>query len=119
MAKAYGLTSLDKVSGQGTLNVDMHASGTVKSLTAAEIEKTLNGTVALNLANIKYSGANIGKELSAIGGFLRPGSTTQNTGITNISKVTGEIAVKTGIAQTTTFRPSLISATSDLRVPRA
>jgi len=107
MAKAYGLTSLDKVSGQGTLNVDMHASGPVKSLTAAEIEKTLNGTVALNLANIKYSGANIGKELSAIGGFLHPGSTTQNTGITNISKVTGDIAVKSGIAQANNLQAQL------------
>lgn len=61
MAKAYGVTSLDKVNGEGTLNLDMHAVGPVKSLSVAEIEKALNGTINLNFANVKYSGANIGK----------------------------------------------------------
>ena len=107
MAKAYGVTALDKVTGQGTLNVDMHASGAVKSLTAAEIEKTLNGTVSVNFNNVKYSGANMSGELSKIAGFLRPGSSQSTSGITNISKMTGNIAVKDGIAETKDLQATL------------
>ena len=108
MAKAYGVTSLDKVNGEGTLNLDMHASGPVKSLSVAEIEKALNGTINLNFANVKYSGANISKELASIAGFLNAGSALQNTsGVTNILKMTGNIAVKNGIAQTNDLQAQL------------
>jgi len=107
MAKAYGVTALDKVSGQGTLNVNMHAAGPVKSLTAAEIEKNLNGTVNVNFNNVKYSGANMSSELSKIAGFLRPGSSQNASGITTISKMTGNIAVKNGIAETKDLQAQL------------
>jgi AsmA protein len=107
MAKAYGVTALDKVSGQGTLNLDMHASGAVKALTAAEIEKTLNGTVNVNFNNVKYSGANMSSELSKIAGFLRPGSSQSAAGITTISKMTGNIAVRNGIAETKDLQATL------------
>lgn len=107
MAKAYGVTALDKVSGQGTLNVDMRAAGPVKNLTAAEIEKTLNGTVNVNFNNVKYSGANMSSELSKIAGFLRPGSAQSASGITTISKMTGNIAVKNGIAETKDLQATL------------
>src|SRR6202007_1849854 len=63
LAKAYGVTSLDKVSGEGTLNLDMHAAGPVKSISGPEIMKALNGTISLNFSSVKYSGANIGHEL--------------------------------------------------------
>lgn len=108
MAKAYGMTSLDKVNGEGTLNVDMHAFGPVKSITGPEITKALNGTISLNLANVKYSGANITHELALIAGFLQPSSAAQDTsGITNILKMTGNIAVKNGIAQTNDLQAQL------------
>ena len=108
MAKAYGVTSLDKVSGDGTLNLDMRASGPVKSISAAEIEKALNGTISVNFANVKYSGANISKELASIAGFLNLGSITQgSSGVTNIQKLTGNIAVKNGIAQTNDLQAQL------------
>lgn len=107
MAKAYGVTSLDKVTGQGTLNVDMRAAGAVKNLTAAEIERNLNGTVNVNFNNVKYSGANISSELSKIAGFLRPGSSQNASGITTISKMTGNIAVKNGIAETKDLQATL------------
>jgi len=107
MAKAYGVTALDKVTGQGTLNVDMHASGPVKSLTATEIERTLNGTVNVNFNNVKYSGANMSSELSKIAGFLRPGSSQSASGITTISKMTGNIAVRDGIAETKDLQATL------------
>jgi len=101
MAKAYGVTSLDKVSGEGTMNLNLRATGPVKSLTSAEIRRALNGTVDLNFNNVKYAGANIGRELSTIAGFLNANAGSQSTGgTTNISKLTGNILVKNGLAQT-------------------
>jgi uncharacterized protein involved in outer membrane biogenesis len=101
MAKAYGVTSLDKVSGEGALNLNMRASGSVKSLSSAEIMRALNGTVDLNLNNVKYSGANISQQLSTIAGFLNSNAGSQSTpGVTNISKLTGNIQVRNGVAQT-------------------
>ena len=101
MAKAYGVTSLDKLSGEGTMNLNMKAAGPVTSLSSAEIMRTLNGTVDLSFNNVKYSGANISHELSTIAGFLNPNAGSQSTGgVTNISKVTGNIQVRNGLAQT-------------------
>ena len=108
MAKAYGVTALDKVSGEGTLKMDMHAVGPVKSISSDEIMKALNGTLNLNFANVKYSGADIGHELSSIAGFLNSGAGAQSaSGVTNILKLTGNIAVKNGIAQTNDLQAQL------------
>ena len=46
---------------------------------------------------MKYSGANIGHEISSIAGFLQPAANS-GQGFTTISKVTGDIQVKNGIA---------------------
>jgi len=101
MAKAYGITSLDKVSGEGTLNLNMKAAGPVKSLSSNEIMRALNGTADLNFNSVKYSGANISHELSTIAGFLNPNAGSQSSGgATNISKMTGNIQVRNGVAQT-------------------
>jgi AsmA protein len=108
MAKAYGVTSLDKISGEGTMKLDMRASGTVKSLSSNDLMRALNGTVDLNFNNVKYSGANISHELSTIAGFLNPNAGSQSTaGVTNISKMTGNILVKSGIAQTNNLNAAL------------
>ncbi len=108
MAKAYGVTSLDKISGEGTMKLDMKASGTVKSLSSNDLMRALNGTVDLNFNNVKYSGANISHELSTIAGFLNPNAGSQSTaGVTNISKMTGNILVKSGIAQTNNLNAAL------------
>src|SRR5215472_19098842 len=86
----------------------MHARGPIKSITAAEIIKTLNGTVNLNLNNVRYSGANIIQQLGSIGGFLKAPSTAQTAeGITNISKMTGDIVIRNGIAQTNNLQAQL------------
>jgi hypothetical protein len=109
MAKAYGVTSLDKVNGAGTLNLDVHAAGPVKSLNKAEIMRALNGTTNLDFNNVKYSGADVSHELASIAGFLNAnaggGQSTQ--GITNILKMTGNILVKNGIAQTNNLQAKL------------
>ncbi len=108
MAKAYGVKGLDKVSGAGAVNLDMHATGPVKSITGAEITRALNGTINLNLNNVKYSGANIVQEIGSIAGFLNGASTAQTAqGITNISKMTGDILIKNGIAQTNNLEAQL------------
>ena len=108
IAKAYGVTALDKVAGQGIMNLDLRAAGPVKSLSTAEIEKALNGTINVNFNDVKYSGANIGQELSTIAGFLNAAPSAQSAqGVTNILKMTGNIAVKNGIAQTTDLQAQL------------
>jgi AsmA protein len=108
IAKAYGVTSLDKVSGEGTLKMDMHADGPVKSLSSTEIMRALNGTMDVNFKNVKYSGANVSKELSSIAGFLNPSAAaTSSDGVTNISTMTGNIQVKNGIAETNNLQAKL------------
>ena len=108
LAKAYGVTALDKVSGEGAMNLDMHAAGPVKSLSKAEIIRALNGLVKLNFSNVKYSGANLSQQLTSIAGFLNGSSTPQNgQGITNILKMTGDIIIRNGIAQTNNLQAQL------------
>jgi len=99
MAKAYGVTSLDKISGAGTLNLDVHAMGPVQSLKTNEIRRALNGAVKLNFNNVKYMGMDISHELASAGGLLKSGQGA-GQGYTNISKITGDILVKSGMAQT-------------------
>ena len=101
LAKAYGVTALEKVNGAGTMNLDLHAAGAVKSFNKAEIDQALNGSVNLDFNDVKYSGANLSQQLSSIAGFLHANSTAQAAqGITNILKMTGHIVVRNGIAQT-------------------
>jgi uncharacterized protein involved in outer membrane biogenesis len=108
MAKAYGVTSLDKVNGAGTMNLNLHAAGPLKSVSTAEIMRTLNGTMKVDLNNVKYSGADINHELASIAGFLNSNpASTPAQGYTNILKMTGDIAVKNGIAETNNLQAKL------------
>jgi AsmA protein len=105
MAKAYGVTSLDKISGAGNLAVDMHAAGPLQSISSDEIVKALNGTINLNFNNVRYSGVDIDHQLTS---FLGSGQAAKkDNGYTNISKMTGTIAVKSGIAQTNNLQATL------------
>jgi AsmA protein len=127
MAKAYGVTSLDKITGAGTLNMDMRAAGPLQTLSSADAVRTLNGTLGLNFNNMRYSGVDIGYQLASIGGFLKSGGKDQ--GFTNISRMTGDIVVKNGVAQSNnlfaqldignvgaTGTANLVSQALDLRV---
>jgi uncharacterized protein involved in outer membrane biogenesis len=108
LAKAYGVTALDKVNGQGTMKLDMRAAGPVKSLSKAEIIRALNGSVNLNFNNVKYSGANLSQQLGSIAGFLNGNSTAQSSqGVTDILKMTGDIIIRNGIAQTNNLQAQL------------
>jgi uncharacterized protein involved in outer membrane biogenesis len=98
IAKAYGITALDNVNGSGTLNVDLHASGPVRSAASSELARALNGSITFNFHDVRYSGADISHELTKIAGAI--GLHENNQGSTNINKMTGTIDVKNGIAQT-------------------
>jgi len=98
MAKAYGVAGFDKVSGSGTMNVDLHATGPVQSLQSNDISRDLNGTVSLNFHDVKYSGADMGHELSSIAGLF--GVHQENQGTTTINQLKGNITVKNGVADT-------------------
>jgi uncharacterized protein involved in outer membrane biogenesis len=105
MAKAYGVTSLDKVSGAGNLNLDMHAAGPVKSFSPDEIVKALNGTINLNFNNVRYAGVDVAHQLTSL---LGSGQAAQkDQGFTNVLKMTGAIVVKSGIAQTNNLQALL------------
>ncbi len=107
MAKAYGVTSLEKINGAGTMNLDMHASGPIKSITSAEVMRALNGTMNLDFNDVKYSGADVNHELASIAGFLGSNMAQSGSGVTNISKMTGHVQVKNGIAQTNDLQAKL------------
>jgi uncharacterized protein involved in outer membrane biogenesis len=106
MAKAYGVSGVDKITGAGTLNLDMHAAGPIQTISSNEIMKALNGTLNLNFNNVKYSGADINHELASIAGFLNK-SHGSSQGFTNISRLTGNVLVKNGIAQTNNLQALL------------
>jgi hypothetical protein len=67
-------------------------------MASADVVKVLNGTLNLNFNSMRYSGSDIGYQLASIGGFLKAGEKDQ--GFTNISRMTGDITVKNGFAQT-------------------
>jgi AsmA protein len=97
MAKAYGVTALDEISGAGTLRMDMRATGPLQTLTSAAVVRTLNGTLGLNFNNMRYRGTDIGYQLASIGGFLT--ASEKDKGFTNIARMTGDVVVKNGVAQ--------------------
>jgi AsmA protein len=108
MAKAYGVNSLDKVNGAGTMNLDLRAAGPLRSINTTEIMRTLSGTIDLDFNNVKYSGANVSQQLAAIAGFLNANPASQSpAGVTNISKMAGKILVKNGIAETNNLQARL------------
>jgi len=105
IAKAYGVTALDKISGLGTLNLNMHLTGPVNSITSAEVTKALNGNLNLSLNTLRMNGADVNHQLATIAGFLKPGQTDQ--GFTNISRLTGNVVVINGVAQTNNLQALL------------
>jgi len=98
MARAYGVTALNAFSGRGKLNMDLHATGPLAALNSAKVIETLNGTLKLNLNDMRYAGIDVSYQLASIGGFLKSNETDQ--GFTDISRMTGDIAIKNGVAQT-------------------
>jgi AsmA protein len=69
---------------------------------SADIARSLNGTAALGLNNGKIVGMDIPYELAAAGRFLTPGQAKRD--FTNITKVTGNMNIQNGVAQTNDFK---------------
>lgn len=105
IGKAYGVSGLEKINGTGTINLDMHAAGPVKSLNQASLMRALNGTTALNIANLRYTGVDLTHELGGIAGFLN--KVQSSKGYTDVSPLTGNIVVKNGVAQTNNLSAKL------------
>jgi AsmA protein len=104
MAKAYGVTSLDKVSGAGNLSLDMSAAGPLQSLSSDQIAKALNGTINVNFNNVHYAGVDVSHQLLSMVGSSQAG---KDQGYTNVQKLTGTILVKGGVAQTSNLQALL------------
>jgi uncharacterized protein involved in outer membrane biogenesis len=118
IAKAYGLTGLDQLNGQGSLNFDFRAKGPLQSLNATSATRALNGTLNLDFSPLSIAGFDTAHELGKLGGFLSSLSAEQNA--TEIVKIIGKVLVKDGIAQTDDLRAQLAignlstSGTADL-----
>jgi hypothetical protein len=107
-AKVYGVSGLDKLSGAGTMTLDMHAAVPRQSITSDEIMRALNGNVNLNFYNVRYSGVDIGHQLASVGQVLNSAQSLQkDQGFTNILKVTGNVVVRNGMAQTNNLQALL------------
>ncbi len=119
MARAWGVTGADKVTGAGVLNLDAFASGPVQGLDATKMIRALNGTTKLDFNTVRYTGTDISHQLAAIAGFLNK-SNQSDMGFTNIAKVTGNIMVKNGVAETSDLQALLdignlgVAGTADL-----
>ncbi len=105
IAKAYGVTGLNNVNGQGTVNLDLRAVGQLATASQAELAKALNGTMKIALNNVRYSGVDIDHEFAKIADIK--GSSQTDKGYTDISKVTGDVLIKSGVAQTSNLQALL------------
>jgi hypothetical protein len=105
MAKAYGLTALDNVTGDGTLSLNMRLSGPVQSLRGDSVLRALGGESEVNFTEVRLTGTDLSRDVASIAGFLRPAGA--NLGFTSISTMTGKITVRNGIAQTDDLRATL------------
>jgi hypothetical protein len=65
----------------------------------------VNGTLNVNFNNVRYAGVDISHKLAALTGNLQQGQ--EDKGFTNILKMTGNILVKNGIAQTNNLQAAL------------
>src|SRR5204863_7133279 len=95
LAKAYGLTGLNQVDGQGNLNFDLKAKGSIQSLSTASALKALNGVINLDFSPLKIAGFDTAHELGKLGGFA---SSLTDHNQTDVVRMIGRIDVKDGIA---------------------
>ena len=105
IAKAYGVTGLDQLSGDGMLSFDLHAAGPMGSVASENIAKTLNGTMNLDFNAVRIKGFDASHELARIGGFLK--SDQPDKGYTDVTRLAGHINVKNGVAETTDLQALL------------
>ncbi len=81
----------------GTLSADANLGFTLAS--SAELAKTLNGTLAFNVANGQLKNVNILNEVSKVGKFLNA-APTQSGNNTELKKLSGTLDIRNGVANT-------------------
>ncbi|HWZ44092.1 MAG TPA: AsmA family protein [Candidatus Saccharimonadales bacterium] len=86
----------------GMLTSNVNASFTSSSADA--IARSLNGTLALNLANGKLTGLDVMHELSTVAKFTGANFNSPSKGFTSIGQLTGNFDVKNGIARTSDLK---------------
>ena len=74
-----------------------------------DIASTLNGHLALNLANGKLVGVDFLQKLGSVGGFQSLASAAN--GATDLQKLTGDFDIENGVAKTSNLRADLGSGT--------
>jgi hypothetical protein len=117
IARAYGVKGLDQLSGGGALSFDLRAAGPLESVASANVMRAVNGNVKLGFETLKFLGVDASRELARIGGFS---SSEADKGYTDIIKLTGNVLVKNGVAQTNDLQASIaegmlaVTGTSDL-----
>jgi hypothetical protein len=105
IARAYGVTSLDGIEGAGALDVDLRASGPLDSAAdSTAMMRALNGAIHLDFSPLTLMGVNTASELGTIGGF-DVGSAAGN--LTELARLTGQIAIANGIASTDNLQAQL------------
>jgi AsmA protein len=109
IAKAYGVTGLDQLSGDGKVSFDLRAAGPLESVASANIAKTLNGTMDVDFNTVRIQGFDASRELARIGGFLKPDQPQK--GYTEVLRLAGHINVRNGVAQTTDLYAQLLDGT--------
>ena len=109
IAKAYGVTGLDQLSGAGALNFDLRAAGPLASVASANVMRALNGNINLNFDTLKVKGVDASSELSKIAGFVK--SSGADKGFTEVLKLSGLIAVRNGVAETSDLEARLNEGT--------
>jgi uncharacterized protein involved in outer membrane biogenesis len=97
IARAYGSTGLDQISGQGSLNLDLRAAGPTQALDSAAVLRAVNGTINLDFSPLRVAGFDAAKELGVIGGFV---ASAAGQDFTDIERMTGRIVIQNGIART-------------------
>ena len=71
--------------------------------------RALNGNMDLGFETLKIQGFDASRELARIGGFLK--SNDAGKGFTDVLKLTGHIAVKNGVAETSDLQAQLDEGT--------
>jgi hypothetical protein len=104
IAKAYGMAGLDQLKGDGSLNFDFRAKGTLQELSAASAMKGLNGTLNLDFSPLHVAGFEPGREFAKLGSFA---SNLSDDISAEIVRFTGHILVKDGVAQTDDLKAQL------------
>jgi uncharacterized protein involved in outer membrane biogenesis len=80
------------------------------STSAANIARSLNGTMSINLTNGKLMNVDLLHELAAVGKFVGSNFASSKN-FTNIAQLTGDFDVKNGVAQTNNLKAAIDGGT--------